>query len=220
MISGEDLKDYRRRLGLTQTEIAERVRIPQQTYSNLETGKIQVNAERIAQFKAAFDHTDADPSFSRFLEEIEAAARQRTPALESPLARQVAVTVWRWADLRLDRIMPAEAAVGIVMIPFTDRRVIAVQMDADTELWKKGEILVFAEGPVGELDDRDIALASVPDAAGAGSKVEIGTVTTRDENAKSLLVQPSGLKKAARMVDLDEALFVMQLASRVVHLST
>lgn len=220
MVTGDDLKEYRKRIGLTQIEIAQRLGIPQQTYSNLETGRINIGPDRIDQFKAAFDHSDVDPSFSRFLEEIEAAARQRTPALESPLARQVAVTVWRWAEFRLDRLMPAEAAVGIVMIPFTDRRVIAVQMDARTELWKRGEILVFEECQVGELDDRDIALASVPDAAGTGSKIEVGTVTTRDEMAKSLLVQPSGLKKAARMVDLDEALFVMQLASRVVHLST
>jgi len=218
VFSGDDLKEYRRRIGLTQQQFAAMIRMPQQTYSNLETGRISVTAERIEKLRATFDAPDFEPTFSRFLEELEAAARKRTPALESPLARQVAVTVWRWSDLRLDRLMPPEAAVGIVLIPFTDRRVIAVQMDAESELWKKGETLVFAECPPGDVTDGELCLLQRTGDDPQSSKPSIGAIEALSSKGESLLaLRVSSPPKQRVQIAASETACLMRCVSRVLH---
>lgn len=218
-ITGDDLRQYRRRLGLTQTEFAKRAGIPQQTFSNLETGRIPITADRIAQFRDAFD--DAEPSFAEFLKEVAATAQHRSPALESPLARQLVVTVWRFSEFRFDRALPAGAAVGFVMVPFTDRPVVAVQMESATELWADGEILVFEQCRAEEIGEGQLCLAGVEQGSqrgGSASAVHIGKLLvargTQRGRAGLALAEPGG--RLIELADSDVRQFT-RLVGRVRH---
>jgi transcriptional regulator with XRE-family HTH domain len=158
VITGDEIQRFRKRLGLTQTDVAKRLQVSQQTMSDLEAGRLPVSDERLRQLTDLFKSDDATKDFARYHAECERARAVDLPTLWSPMNRSAAVTVWRWENFDLGRMPSADTAAGVILVPETERQLAAIQMPRRGARWAAGEILVFERCRPDELRDDDLCL--------------------------------------------------------------
>lgn len=158
LITGDELHRFRRRLKLTQTQVAERLRVSQQTMSDMEAGRLPVSDERLQQLTELFKGSDATSDFGQYHAECERARAVDLQTLWSPWNRSAAATVWRWESFDLERLPPSDAAAGVILVPETDAPLVAIQMPRRGARWAAGEILVFQRCRPNELMDDELCL--------------------------------------------------------------
>jgi len=163
-MTGNDLRRYRRAVGLNQDSFARELGLSQSALSLLEGGKVAISAHHLAKLTAACDQPRFEPRFSRFVEDLERSRAEGQAALSAPMARHVTLTVWAWSEeFDLSRAPAGDQAVGLVTVRSTPNDVIAFQMGEATEAWAAGEILVFEA-------DGDVCLAQVKTSRGRGTQ--------------------------------------------------
>lgn len=159
MITGNDIRRYRKTLGLKQAEFATLFEISQSAFSRLESGKIAISDAHFDLLKKRFRAPDFDPPFVDFVRQ---AAREKTKDLvflEPTVGRHLLLTVWRWEEgFDLTRVPTQEQGVGLVTIPATDKATIAFQMPRSSQKWLKGDILVFEECKRADIREGDLCL--------------------------------------------------------------
>jgi transcriptional regulator with XRE-family HTH domain len=158
-MTGQDIRRYRRQLGMDQDAFSKRIGLTQSGLSLLETGKTSVSEDHIGRLVAAFDDEDSQPRISQFMQVLEKERAEEQAALEAPGGQHLTLTVWDWeGGLDLSRAPTPDRAVGLVTIAGRPGRMIALRMDKNTNAWQKGEILVFEECGLDAVRDDDICL--------------------------------------------------------------
>jgi len=158
-LKGNDVRQYRRLVGLNQIQFARRLGVTQSSLSRIEAGRIAVADEHVERLIRNFTGQEFKPSFADFQRQLEKEAERQQPALTIEAGRQFLLTVWRWEEgFDLSRIPNADLAVGTVAIPYTKNATIAFEMSRASEKWSKGEIIVFEECPFEDIRPDDPCL--------------------------------------------------------------
>jgi transcriptional regulator with XRE-family HTH domain len=159
LITGNDIRRYRKALGLRQAEFASLFEISQSAFSRLESGKIAVSGAHFDFLKKRFRAPEFDPTFADFVRQ---AAREKTKDLvflDPTVGRHLLLSVWQWEEgFDLTRAPNSEQAVGLVTIPATDKATIAFQMPRSSQKWLKGDIFVFEESKQADVREGDLCL--------------------------------------------------------------
>lgn len=177
MLTGADIRRFRRALGVNQTEFARRMGLAQSTLSLIEVGRIAVGDEHVQQLLAKFHSPTDKPTFAEFLTEIEKGRAESQAALHAPGTRYLTLTAWRWDNtFDLSRVPPRDTAADLVTVRATDHPVIALQMPRQSEHWADGETLVFEQCRAEDLSDGAICLVQSRGMRGRGLRTSICVV--------------------------------------------
>ena len=161
MVTGPQIRRYRKVLGMNQVQFARRIGVSQSALSQLESGRIALSDQQLKLMQKEFVAPTFQPSFGEFLLQIEGDHEpdNRQTSIIGTSGRYETLTVWKWEDgFDLDHVPPAELAVGLVTIPMTDKASIAFEMTRDTGHWVKEEVLVFLECQEKDLLESDVCL--------------------------------------------------------------
>jgi transcriptional regulator with XRE-family HTH domain len=170
-MTGNDLRRYRRAVGLNQDSFARELGLSQSALSLLERGKVALSADHLAKLAAAFDQPRFEPQFSKFVKDLERSRAEGQAALSAPMVRHITLTVWAWSEeFDLSQAPAGDQAVGLVTVRSTQNDMIAFQMGKATEAWGAGEILVFEACERSQIRDGDVCLVQVKTTRGRGTQ--------------------------------------------------
>ncbi len=192
MLSGTDVRIFRKSLGQNQTDFAAHLGLAQSTLSLIEGGKIPVSDEHVDLLLEKFPGSKHKPSFSKFLEGIQEAGAESQAALTSAAGRYSTLAVWAWENgFDLSRVPRPDQAVDLVTIQAPAGQTIALKMTRGSAHWKAGEVFVFEEGHREQVGDDEICLVQVRTAKGVGSRTMIARArVARAERGKSIQFEP------------------------------
>lgn len=177
MISGADVRKYRKTIGMGQVAFAQRLGMSQSTLSVLEGGRIAVSEDHLARLRESFDEPGFKPRFSDFVRELESQAALGQAALAGSEGRFLTLAVYAWEEgFDLSRPPSRAAAAGLVTIRATEQSAIAFEMSRRTEAWEKGEILVFERCEPNDVADGDLVLVQIRKPRARGPQTMIATV--------------------------------------------
>ena len=112
MVTGSHLRQYRKLLGLNQTEFARRLGLSQATISQIEAGRIALSNAHLQKLADKFSSARLSPPFPEFKRDVEKGSADCQAALLDPRGRFVTLTVWQWdAAFDLARIPSPDDAV-------------------------------------------------------------------------------------------------------------
>ena len=162
MITGADIRRYRKAIGLSQIEFARHMGVSQSGLSQLESGRIAVSDDHLARLKDRFAGQEHKTPFRAFLK-IKATTRDASQrALTTPIGKYLTLTVWRWEDgYDLGQVPSPDQAADLVTIRATSKATIAFQMPQESGHWTRDEILVFEECRSVDVVDQDVCLLQV-----------------------------------------------------------
>ena len=192
MISGADIRRYRKLIGMNQIAFAERFGVSQSTLSVIEGGRIAVSGEHIERLKSQFDEPRFKHSFSRFLQSLQTERAAGQEALATPEGCLLTLTVWAWAEgFDLGQRPAPDRTRGLVTIRVSHRPAIAFEMNRRTEGWEKGEILVFEQFGPDDVEDGDLCLIQIKRPRARGMQTMIATVrVSRTTHLRTLCFEP------------------------------
>jgi len=159
MLTGADIRRYRKTIGLSQIDFARRLGLSQSGLSQLENGRIAVCDDHVHQLQDRFSGRKTDLTFDSFLRQQAATGEASRRALSTDAGKHLTLTVWRWEDgYDLAQMPASELAVDLVTTHATSQATIAFQMTQKSTHWLSGEIFVFEECRPADLLDRDVCL--------------------------------------------------------------
>ena len=180
MITGADIRQYRKELGLTQRDFAEKLCMSQAALSLIEKGRTALSEEHLRRLAEQFGRPEIGPSFDEFVRRLDEASANLATAIDTPGSRHQTLTVWQWSeDIDLSRPFKPTQAAGLVTVGSSKEAGIAFRMSTDSAQWAKGDVLVFESCRLDNLHDGSLCLVqlSVPktkrgkkQAAGAKNK--------------------------------------------------
>src|SRR5690242_18206478 len=116
MVTGRDIREFRRQNQLKQVEFAQQLGVAQPTLSQLEQGLSPVSDEYIARLTSRFDGGGLVISFSDFRKEIESQRAIGQAALHAPDGQFTMLKVFTWQDFDLARVPGPEQAVDMIVV--------------------------------------------------------------------------------------------------------
>ncbi len=159
MISGADIRRYRKAIGYSQIDFAQRLRVSQSGLSQLENGQIAVSNEHSSQLEEHFSGKDLEMTFKAFLKNRLTTRATAQRALAKATGNYLTLTVWRWEDgYDLGQVPLPDQAVNLVTIQATSNTTIAFQLPNETTHWARDEIFVFEECRAVDILDQDVCL--------------------------------------------------------------
>jgi len=159
MISGADIRRYRKSIGYSQIDFAQRLGVSQSGLSQLENGQITVSSEHHVHLKERFSGQDLEITFSAFLKNRLTNRDTAQRALTEVTGKYLTLTVWRWEDgYDLGHVPLPDQAVNLVTIRATSNTTIAFQLPQETTHWARDEIFVFEECRAVDILDQDTCL--------------------------------------------------------------
>jgi transcriptional regulator with XRE-family HTH domain len=162
VISGVDIRRYRKSIDWTQAAFSKRMGVTQSHLSQIEGGRTLVSDDHIAILTKAFSGPEFKPTFREFLRETEKQVANANPALTAPGSGHVILHVYRWEDgFDLSRAPAAGDAIDLVIVRANDRPLIAFGMPKATPQWSKGEIVVFEQVGEDGVSDGDLCLVQL-----------------------------------------------------------
>jgi transcriptional regulator with XRE-family HTH domain len=162
VLTGSDLRRYRKLLGMTQTQFARQLGLAQATLSQIEGGRIALSNEHLQKLGERFKSARFKPTFAEFQRGVEQGMSQSQAALAAPRARYCTLSVWAWEDgFDLGRVPAPDSAVDLVTVRACDKPVIALQVGRQTDHWEAGETFVFEQCSRDDVQDGDICLLQV-----------------------------------------------------------
>jgi transcriptional regulator with XRE-family HTH domain len=158
MITGADIRRYRKSIGLSQVEFAEQLGLSQSGLSQLESGRIAVSDEHLVQLKDRF----SDQDFEAYLSARATTRDASRQALTATTGKYLSLAVYLWEEgYDLGQVPSPEQVVDMVTIRATSNATIAFQMPRESVHWVRGEILVFEECRPADVIDEDICLIQI-----------------------------------------------------------
>jgi len=146
MITGADIRRYRKILGLGQVDFAKRLAISQPALSGLEGGRVSVSESYLDLLKDRFSSPSFHPSFADFLRTLQRDNQAPDPLALAVASRHVTLIVWRWHKAIDLGVVPGNDQMsGLVTVPASDRATLAFEMTDSTSEWTKGDVLIFSE---------------------------------------------------------------------------
>lgn len=174
LLNGADIRRYRKSIELTQVDFAKRMGVSQSALSLLESGRIAVSDDHVAELTDRFRGRGLKQMFTEFLLALKATQAAAGASLATSTGHYLTLTVWRWEDgFDLGGPPAPEMAVNVVTMRAADKPTIAFQMPRASPHWAEDEILVFEECAPSELKDGDVCL--------------FGTVTARSRRLRTTL---------------------------------
>lgn len=197
LLTGVDIRRYRKSIGHTQVAFAERMGVSQSALSLLESGRIAVSEDHVAELKERFRGRDVKRAFTEFLTSLKASRAAAGASLATSTGRYLTLTVWRWEDgFDLGGPPAPETAVNVVSIRVTDKPSIAFQMPRASPHWSKDEILVFEECGPNELKDGDVCLVGAVTARSRRLQTTLGVAHLGKARRGAPKIQPLAPKGA------------------------
>lgn len=192
MLTGADVRKYRKLVGLNQVEFAAQLGLAQSTLSLIEGGRISVSDDHVQQLEKKFAAPAYKPSFDEFLGLLERDRSEAQAAVKAPRGRHLTLTVWRWEDgFDLSRTPAPEQAADLITVTATENPAIALRMDRRTEWWSEGETLVFEQYRQDAVHDGDICLVQIRLPRGRGTKTMIAVAHLAPaKRGRSLQLEP------------------------------
>jgi transcriptional regulator with XRE-family HTH domain len=162
VVTGSDIRRYRKSLGMNQTAFARQFGLAQPTLSQIERGRTGVSREHIEALVARFDAPRTRPAFREFLELLEVEKAGQQAALLPPQERHSILPVWDWEEgFDLSRRPEAARAVDLLTVCGSVEPAIALRMPRKKEWWEAGEMFVFERCGRDDLRDADVCLLQV-----------------------------------------------------------
>jgi len=159
MLTGTDVRRYRKQLGLSQIDFARQVGIAQATLSQIEIGQITLSDDHLKKLERAFRGPKYELSFAEFQRQAEQEHAERLSALMARQDQYVTLRAWRWSEsFDLDAVPPSDGDAGLVMVRSSGRPLAAVQLNRRSAHWGAGEILVFEHCQRNDVEEGDICL--------------------------------------------------------------
>ena len=94
MLSGSDIRRYRKMLGMTQADFARQLGLAQATLSQIEGGRIALSDEHVQQLDDRFRLGKPALSFKEFKRDAERSMASNQAALSAPHGRYTTFVVW------------------------------------------------------------------------------------------------------------------------------
>lgn len=211
-ITGPVLRQYRRALGIKQSELGEALGVSQAAISLAESGRLPLSDALRETLADRYDHPSVSPRLGEFLAQLEREAPPR-------LAQQASMTlpVYTWSPSFDPQDEPRDPPVDLVTLR-SSSSAIAVAMPTSTEEWKAGEILVFALCEPADCKPGDLVLLQPTkrprNAASMVAAVE--RLKGRSSAHRRLMpVQPNG---PAVPADAESVVFVARCVYRAQYL--
>lgn len=174
MITGSDIRRYRKAVRQTQADFAGTMGISQAALSLIEQGRTAVSAEHVAALKERFVAPRFGPTFAEFAGGVEREKADHQAALESPGVRYLTLTVWRWEEgFDLGRTLTPDQAAGVITIEATGAPAIALKMPRKSSQWEAGEIFVFKRCRIEDVRDGEICLVQVRATRGDSTRTHV-----------------------------------------------
>ncbi len=215
LLTGADIRRYRKSIGHTQVEFAERMGVSQSALSLLESGRIAVSEVHVDQLKERFRGRDVKRAFTKFLTSLKARRAAAGASLATSIGRYLTLTVWRWEDgFDLGGPPAPETAVNVVSIRATDKPMIAFQMPQASPHWAKDEILVFEECGPSELKDGDVCLVGVVTARSRRLRTTLGVTHLGKARHDAPQIQPLAPKGAPVAVNAESMRILLRVSFR------
>ncbi len=159
MLTGSDVRGYRKLLGLNQIDFARQVGVSQGLLSQLESGQISLSHDHLKKLERAFRGPKYELSFDEFQKQAEQEHAERLSALTAQQEQYVTLRAWRWSgSFDLDAMPPSDGDAGLVMVRSSGRPLAAVQLNRRSAHWGAGEILVFEHCQHNDVEEGDICL--------------------------------------------------------------
>ncbi len=159
LLTGADIRRYRKSIGLTQLDFAKRMEVSQSALSLLESGRIAVSDDHVERLQERFRGRNVERAFTEYLSALEADRAASGAALTASTGRHLTLTVWRWEDgYDLGQAPSPEQVADLVTIRATSNATIAFQMPQESGHWARDEILVFEECRSADVMDEDVCL--------------------------------------------------------------
>jgi transcriptional regulator with XRE-family HTH domain len=164
LLTGLDLRRFRKLIGLTQAEFAARMQLAQATLSQIEGGRIRLSHEHVQQARELFSAPEFSPSFDEFVKQLELGGLGAVPETDQ---LHWTVPVWAFNDTfdLARRPAPAEA-VDLILVRAQQQPVIALRMERASDHWKQGELFVFARCGANDVTNGDVCLLHARGARG------------------------------------------------------
>jgi transcriptional regulator with XRE-family HTH domain len=202
VLTGSHLRQYRKLLGLNQTEFARRLGFSQTTISQIEAGRISLSNEHVQKLADKFSSARLSRPFPDFKRDVEKGAVDCQAALSDPQGRFVTLMVWRWdAAFDLARVPSPEDAVDVVTVRAGDQPAIAIRVGRRTKHWEAGETFVFERCNRPDVDDGEICLVQSRTPRSRGTRTMIAVARAfpakRGRNLHFAPVSPVGSSFAA-----------------------
>lgn len=216
LLTGADIRRYRKSIGHTQVEFAERMGVSQSALSLMESGRIAVSEDHVDQLKERFRGREVKRAFTDFLTSLKATRAAAGASLATSTGRYLTLTVWRWEDgFDLGGPPAPEMAVNVVTIRATDKPTIAFQMPRVSPHWAKDEILVFEECGPSELKDGDICLVGAVTARSCRLRTTLGVAHLGKVRRMAPQIQPLAPKGAPVAANAESMRTLLRVSFRV-----
>lgn len=158
MLTGADIRRFRKSLELTQEAFALKLGLSQPTLSLLEAGKVGLDEKYLDTLTRVF----AKAGFAAFAETVKKERSTGQPLIGHPQAHFAVIPVWRWEhNFDLAATLSGLAPCSYVMVQAPSNEVIAFQMPRATTWWKSDEILVFRRIESDACQNGDLLLLQV-----------------------------------------------------------
>lgn len=192
MLSGADIRRYRKAIKWNQTAFAKAVGLAQPTLSLLEAGRIAVSEDHLARLSESFNKLHLKPRFSEFVASLEAERATGQAALRMSEGKYLTLAVWRWQEgFDLSHVPSPEQAVNLVTVRATEQPILAFEMGKATERWDKGDILVFTGCRLEDIEDGHLCLVQVKRPRARGTQTLIATSrVVRATHGRAIQFQP------------------------------
>lgn len=215
MLHGADIKRYRKSVGLTQVEFAKRMGVSQSALSLLESGRIAVSDDHVAELTDRFRGRSLKQTFTEFLSALKATQAAAGASLATSTGHYLTLTVWRWEDgFDLGGPPAPEMAVNVVTIRATDKPTIAFQMPRASPHWAQDEILVFEECRPGDLKHGDLCLIHTVRGQARAPRTTIGVAQLGDSRGQGAKIIPLKGKGSALTAKADSIRSLLRVSFR------
>lgn len=199
MLTGLDLRRYRKATGRTQAEFAERMGLAQATLSQIEIGRIRFSDEHLQRARSAFIGPEFSPTFADFEKRVESGGLGAVP---TPDSLHVTIPVWTYDEtFDLARRPAPGDAVDLVTVRSGAQPVLALRMDRGSEEWTTGETFVFARCGANDVSNGDLCLLQVRGQRGRSAHTTLARArvlqAARGKTYQFEPIQPAGPMLAA-----------------------
>lgn len=159
MITGADIRKFRRQLGWTQGQVAKKIGMSQAALSLIEKGRTAVSDDHVTRLRSAFAGSDVRPSFDEFVQELNASRSSVADAGRISQKHYLTLPVWRWEEgLDLNRPFAPDQAVDMITVRPGKGAILAFEMPMSGDQWAKDEIIAFEQCDQADLHHRDLCL--------------------------------------------------------------
>lgn len=182
MLSGADLRKYRKKLGLSQHDMAKALGVSQASLSQVESGKLAISSKLQAKMEKEFGKAKYPVRYPDFARTVEKERQSQQTLVGNPDVTFQLLPVWEWEDnFDLSAAPSSLERRGVAAVRTIPDGAIAFAMPKGSALWAEGEILVFTRASLKECRTGDLCLVQVRPAR--SSSVRSMIVSVRQEES-------------------------------------